>query len=260
MADYGSIPLGAKTRFDFYIFERKVELGGGRFNLQNSLSDGRFVIGAISTNRWQDKFQRFLRHRPSIEVEIKEPFRLRRPADEATKGQIVEELLTRRCGDCNEPTRYELSFVTFRGPFGGGAGYIILACLAHLNEAIKREGRDWTVFEGENTLQFGGYTRVLGRARYNAATEQFEQVLVGPPVEQPVLEEMSFSVSDEPVYRFSRETGVLEIGDHDLFQRLKEQLGEIPEKGIPLVFHLPFAAEPVTLSGVKSIEYAQGKG
>ena len=257
IADYGSISLG-KICFDFYVFERRVNICKGAINLQGLLGDGRFVVGAISSKKWWNKLIWFFSRTPRpLEVEIKEEFKFRAPVDEATKNQIFAQFLTHLCGVCDEPAKYQVSFTTFRDPLGGGGGYSISACLKHINEIIHKEDHDWIVYEGKSALLFGENYQNLGRVIYNYESQQFEQISPGPLVEQVYPESMSFSVGNKLIFDFNKKTGVLELGEPDLFDQLKQRLGQIPKKGISVELTLPIAEEPIILSGVKSLEFVQ---
>lgn len=255
MVSYGSIPLGGKLDFDFCVFEREIDIFECVASLQASLGDGRFVVGATSSKSWWKKFFQFFYQRRFLQIKAKEQFKFQGSVDESTKKEILEKFLTRRCVDCKEPTIYQVSFTTFRHSFGS-MGYSVPVCLKHLNKTIKKENHDWVVYESENALLFGDYKN-LGRVTYNHESQRFEQASSGPLVEQVYPESMSFSVDSKVIFDFNKETGVLELGEPNLFDQFKQKLGKIPKEGISIELFLPFSEEPTVLSGVKSLEFAQ---
>lgn len=76
--------------------------------------------------------------------------------------------------------------------------------------------------------------------------------------EEPVQpSNQSLSMGGKLLYRFDQDTGLLEVGDEKLAAEIREQVSGDFWKGANIQIMLPFAKEPVELSGVKEIRYSK---
>lgn len=254
-ADYGLINIGNKQNLEFYVFDKEINIRGGRQNIQKKLSDGRYAVGGYYFSNLGDNIVRKLKiKKGGLELKTEQEFKLRKPLDEPTKEKIKDELLTARCNICKEPTSYQIDFTAFRDPFGGSIGYTKYACEEHINESIERENKPWDVRKRESIYYFSD-GRALGRVKYDKDSKKFIPVPSVIPECQPPAS--SLSINGELIYRFDQITGLLEVGDEQMAEEFRDRLSGDFWKGAEIEIMLPFADRPIKLVGVKEIKYSE---
>lgn len=251
-ADYGLMELEKKT-LEFYVFNREVNVKEKGY-IQKELSDGRYAVGRVTSSNIVDRILRALRiKKGGLELKTQD-FLLKKPMDNQTKEKIKEEVLTRKCDVCEDPTEYEVCFVMYRNPlFRRHHIYNRRACLEHINGVIDRGRKMWYVIKRGSIYHFSD-VKVLGRVKYNQKEKKF---ISCPSIIEEIRPEGSLLSFGGLVYRFNRENGLLEIGDKQLFEMISDNISGELWKGVNIEIILSNVDRPIMLNNVKKIIYTE---
>jgi len=253
IAHYGIIPLNWKTSVVAYVFSGKVDVVRGYHTGPWPLSDGRNVVCDVR----QGVRKLWSSIRPRLNIETSPGLTLGDKINEHTADKIKKEVLTINCRTCKEPTPYEINFS--RGimmmPFGGfSSGYVIKSCLDHINDIVEREDKAWEVYERSSTLWPLANLRpskIIGRVKHDAQRKMFRPV-DGPAPEQILPDTEEIRMGGELIFKYTRNTGLLEIGDLNVVRQMNDAIRQSTD-GIHLEIDLPMIGKK-TFENVKSVK------